>query len=158
MAERNRLIFGNNDRIARWVADQLPHMAGGMFATAAAIGVERGSTLIAGIVYHGYNGGSDIQISMAATSPRWAEPGVIAACLHYPFVQLKCRRVTCLVPQALKRVHRFLVHLGFQVEGISRYGFDLEPAVTFGMVREECRWIPIEFRNQMWDTPKGRAS
>lgn len=105
--------------------------------------------LLAGVVYHGFTG-CDVHISMASVSPRWAQPGVIAALLGaYPFAQLQARRVTCVVPEPLKRVHQFLLHLGFRIEGRHRYGFDLDTAVTFGMVREECRWLPLELRHQL---------
>lgn len=143
---RNRLIFDRDGDVSQWVADQLPHVTS--FGPHTAIGIERAGVLIGGVVYHDYTL-SDIQISMATINPRWAEPGVIASCLgHYPFIQMKVRRVTCIVPLSLERVHKFLRHLGFIEEGRHRYGFDKTTAVTFGMVREECRWLPLDQREQ----------
>lgn len=145
---RNKLIFDQPGTVAQWVFEQLPHVKNG-FGSYSAIGIERAGRLIAGIVYHGFTV-DDVQISMASTSPRWAERGVIVACLGaYPFQQLNVRRVTCVVPASLKRVHKFLLHLGFVEEGRHRYGFDLQTAVTFGLVREECRWLPLADQRQL---------
>lgn len=141
-------MFDQPATVAQWVLDQLPHVKNG-FGAYSAIGIERAGKLVAGIVYHGF-ADSDVQISMASASPRWAEPGVIVACLgHYPFVELKVRRVTCVVPLPLKRVHQFLLHLGFKHEGTHRYGFGLDTALTFGLVREECLWLPVDLREQI---------
>lgn len=118
------------------------------FGPCSTIGVERGGRLILGVVYHGFTA-ADVQISAASISPLWADPGVLAALYAYPFLQLQVRRLTAIVPESLKRVHRTLVHMGFAIEGRHRYGFGLEASVTFGMVREECPWLPLAERRQL---------
>lgn len=140
------MIFGDDARVAAWVADRLPHVES--FGPCAAIGVERGGRLILGVIYHGYTT-PDIQVSAASVSPLWADVGVLAALYAYPFLQLKVRRLTCICPASLGRVHRTILHMGFVEEGRHRYGFGLEASVTFGMVREECRWLPLEDRRQL---------
>lgn len=131
-----RLVFGQDEKIAEWVACRIPHMMGS-FRDYAAIGVAT-DKLIAGVVYHDhFPSYRHIQISMAADDPRWAQRGVIRGLLAYPFEQLGCERITLTVPHTSHRVLKFTKGIGFVSEGVLRRGFGDAHAVVLGMLRKD---------------------
>ena len=112
------LVYGQSRAVAEWVAAQMPHIMDPP-ADCAAIGVARDGVLIAGVVYHNYFPAyAGIEMSIAATSPRWATRGVIRELLAYPFVQLGCRWVVASVEHSNTRALRFNKGIGFVQRGI----------------------------------------
>lgn len=111
--KHNQLIFGHDVALAQWVFDRLPDVERYPFDTATAIGVARGERLIAAVVYHDYQPEHEnIQLSMAADSPMWADRGTIRALLHYPFRQLGCFMVYTLTPPENEMALRVNRHIG----------------------------------------------
>lgn len=104
-----------------------------------AIGVVRGTALVAGVVYHEYRPEQgDCEISIAAITPRWATRETISLLLAYPFRQLRCRRLTARVRSDNERAMRFDLGIGFQVEGRLRSWY--APGVDclmLGLMRED---------------------
>lgn len=133
------LVFGRDALVASWVGERI----GAGFTNYAAIGLAEDGQLIAGVVYHNHNSTyGNIEISMAASSSRWATPEAIGAFLRYPFSQLRCRRVTTCTPASNKRALRFNYGIGFQKEGVLRQGAGREDLVICGMVYKEAkRWL-----------------
>lgn len=134
-----RLVFGEDARVADFVHSQIPHMPTG-FGSCVAIGVEKNEVLIAGVVFHDYRG-NDIQISCASIDKRWLTRYVIESVFRYPFVQLKCDRLTSMTPKSNVSTRKFLAGLGFKEEGNIRRGFLRDDCIVYGMLHEECRWI-----------------
>lgn len=132
------LVLGHDAEVADWVAGRIPHVTG--FKDMAAIGIERDGDLVGGVVYHEYRG-NDIQMSCAAISPRWLTEGFIRALFVYPFVTLKCDRVSSFTPKGNTHTRRFLEKLGFEEEGNMRRGFVDDDCILYGMLKEECKWI-----------------
>jgi RimJ/RimL family protein N-acetyltransferase len=116
-----RLVFGQDARIGAFVASLVPHMDAPR--DFQAIGVaDADGTLLAGCIYHNYIPRyAGLEISFAATSPRWATRGVCRALLHYPIVQLGCRRVTTVIPHDNQRAIKFNLGIGFAREGTLRH-------------------------------------
>lgn len=133
-----RLVLGQDARVADWVAERIVHVDG--FSNMAAIGVARAGDLVGGVVYHEYRG-NDIQMSTAATSPGWLSEGILRALFAYPFITLKCDRVTAFTPKGSAHSRRFLEKLGFVEEGNMRRGFAGDDCIVYGMLKEECKWI-----------------
>lgn len=104
------------------------------------MGFELEGALVAGVVFNEYRGHS-IHVSMASTTPRWATRSNLHAIFSYPFVQLKCERMTAYTGRSMSQVRQFLERLGFQQEGIVRRGFADDDCVIYGMLKEECQWI-----------------
>ncbi len=143
------LVYGRDRVVARWVRDQLKDQGDYSFDPCVAIGVVRNGELVAGVVYSNYRHGN-IEITMASKSPRWASRENMAALLGYPFNQLKCRRVTCIVKATNHPVREFLCRLGFKEEGICRQAYDDgTDAVLLGMLRSECRWLAEEVNGKI---------
>jgi RimJ/RimL family protein N-acetyltransferase len=134
------LVFGQDKLIADWVSGQLG-WSGDCFEKYVAIGVARNSQLIAGIVYSEYRDDGDIRITIASSSPLWATRQNIRSLLHYPFIQLGCRRVTTITPKHLRRARKFLTGIGFKLEGVMREAVDGRDACIYGMLKHECKWL-----------------
>lgn len=137
-----RLLFGADEYVARWVADQIPHVTR-PFVDCAAIGVLIGDKIVAGVVYHEYRG-NDIQMSVASApdvAGRWLNPGAMRAFFRYPFDQLGCDRVSSFIPSRNVRTRRFIEKIGFDQEGVIRRGFRNDDCIAYGMLRSECKWI-----------------
>ncbi|TDN70396.1 GNAT family protein [Paraburkholderia sp. BL10I2N1] len=134
-------IYGEDARVTAWVARRI----GVKFGDTTAIGVERDGELIAGVVYDRYTG-NDICMHVAAEpGARWATKQAMFRFFVYPFVQLKCSRVTGLVGANNHAARRFDEHVGFVQEGLLRRGMeDGSDLIVYGMLREECRWISDE--------------
>ena len=117
------LIYGEDDTVANWVADQIPHVSD--FGLCAAIGVESCGRLIAGVVYHDWQPESHtIQISMAATHPIWAKRKNISELLGYPFNQLGAYKVWTMTPlDTGKMALRVNEHIGFRQEAVLAHQF-----------------------------------
>ena len=82
------LVYGETERVAKWVADLIPHASD--FGECVAIGcISDDGSPIAGFVYNDYYPAyGTIHLSMAAVSPMWAKRHIIAEVLQYPFKQL----------------------------------------------------------------------
>lgn len=133
------LIFGQDEAVATWVAAQIPHMPTS-FREMAAIGVADDGMLLGAVVYHEFRG-NDIQMSCAAISGRWLTRRFLNAMFSYPFIQLKCDRVTSFIPSKNEHTRRFCEGFGFKQEGIMRRGFLNDDCVMYGLLKEECKWI-----------------
>lgn len=130
------LVFG--PEIVSWVNDRLPFAD---LSNGAGIGVEEDGAIIAGVVFTNYRK-IDIEVSLAADSPRWARRGILRAFSAYPFIQLGCRRVTSFVPEWNERARRWNEGFGFTQEGRHPGSFeDGSAAISYGMLRENCRWL-----------------
>lgn len=119
-----RLLFGHDQVVARWVKDHIEHMRSD-FGPSSAIGVtdEQGQPL-AGVVFHDYQPDyGTIQLSAAASSPRWASRRVIASILSYPFRQLGVHKVWTATQHTNTRAIRFNKGIGFVQEGVLRDHF-----------------------------------
>lgn len=132
------LVLGQDQRVSEWVASHIPHVDG--FKDMAAIGVERMGQLIGGVVFHEYRG-NDIQMSCAATCKSWLTEGILRALFAYPFITLKCDRVSAFTPKGNTHTRSFLVRLGFIEEGNMRRGFGSDDCILYGMLKDECKWI-----------------
>lgn len=91
------------------------------------------------VLYINYRGAS-IEMSCAG-EVGWLTRRALAAFFSYPFVQLKCRRVTGIVHRKNKRARDLNERLGFRLEGVCKHGFETGDAIIYGMTRAECRWI-----------------
>lgn len=134
------LVFGEDERIARWVLGQIPHMSHG-FGESRALGVvDKDLKILGGVVYHEYRK-NDIQMSCASITRRWLCRGFLHAIFFYPFVTLGCDRVTSCIPAKNAHTRRFIESLGFTQEGIMRRGFIGDDCVVYGLLHDECKWI-----------------
>lgn len=110
------------------------------------ISVMDGDTIRAVIVYDTW-GSSDVCMHVASDGTgRWMTREALIKCFAYPFIQCKLRRITGLVPSKNTRALQFDLKLGFKQEGLFRHAMPDDDIVALGMLREECRWIPRDYR------------
>lgn len=135
-------VFGRDQLVADWVKARIPHAES--FGAFSAIGLAENDWIIAGVVYHNYlKTYGNIELSMAADTPRWATPETLKVFLSYPFKQLRCLRVTTCTPQSNKRALKFNYGIGFQKEGVIRQGYGKsENMVICGLTYNEAKkWL-----------------
>lgn len=133
-----RLLYGYSDEIAAWVADRIPH-ANAFSGPYTAIGVVSGDNLLAGVVFHEYQPDyGNIQVSMAADSPMWARPEIIAELLAYPFGQLRCWMLYTLIPHDNAPALKVNEHIGVKRKTVVPHYFGRKRhAVVCQMTRTE---------------------
>ena len=140
-----QILLGQTEVVRAWVGERVGCRD---FGPSEAIGVVRDGELIAGVVYNELRG-FDLQMHIAASSPRWASRRTIDSLLSYPFKQLGCVRVTAVVPRSNHRARALLQKLGFRLEGTHRQAWDgRQTALSYGMTRRmAAKWIGEELRN-----------
>lgn len=111
--------------------------------TFAALGIVRNGIITAGVVFNQHRPLLNIELTIASVGDkRWCNREVLWWIFAYPFLQLKCKRVTALVDSTNQPVQAFLCRVGFHQEGILRQGYPPNgDAVIFGMLKDECRWL-----------------
>lgn len=131
----------SDPRMMHWVASRIASIpAGYIWPSASAIGLANEREIIAGMVVHDFVPSTrSCQITFAADTPKWATRHSIRALLRYPFEQLNCRRLTTFIARSNVRSIRFNEGLGFQLEGVIRFGMGDEDALIYGLLKEECR-------------------
>jgi len=148
------LILDSHEAVAEWVRRLLPETT---LRPCTAIGVVDGQGRpVAGVLYHRLDHEAipspHIEMTIASTNPRWCTRGVLSALFGYPFNQLKARRVTAIIARRNKRARKFVVRLGFQLEGTLRRGWAarsgdkavVDAACIYAMFPDRCRWIEKE--------------
>jgi len=132
------LVYGRDRDVARWVGERLDVFD---FGPCSAIGIVRDGHLVAGAVFHQYRHPS-IEMSFASTTPRWASRDVIRAIVRYAFLQLNCRRLTCITPEENERAITALERVGFRREGRHPEALPTGTAVSLGLLRDQAdRWL-----------------
>jgi hypothetical protein len=153
----SQLLYGHDEEVTHWVCENIPHLAiripdfplGHVLGPAVAIGVlGDDGQLIAGVVFHGYDPYvRAMEVSCAATTPRWGNRAVFSEIMRYPFEGAKVQRLTAATPRRAKpgatSPRKFLEGLGFVREGSIRRGFGDDNAIIYGLLREE--WLDGRF-------------
>lgn len=111
-----------------------------------AIGWRESGSLRAVTLYDGFSE-CDCNIHIASDgSGNWLRRAFLIASFMHPFVQWRLRRVTGLVPVKNKDALRFDLHLGFKQEGYLQHALPDDDLYVLGMLKENCRYIPPEYR------------
>lgn len=155
-----KLVFSQDDKfkgnLGRWVKERtfmIRSLRPGDFEVIGVISVnpeQHTSEIIAGCLFHDYSpmgDGGKVEVSMAADSPRWAQPGIIRAILHYPFVQLDCHILIATTNRTNRRTRKFLQGLGFKERGIIPNRPFADDTVIYALRREDAaKWLPKEVK------------
>lgn len=142
-----RLLLGQSEAVASWVAYRIPQMSTGAdFGPCQAVGVvtQDGQRLVAGVVFHNFQRAfQNIEVSFAADTPAWLTRNVARGILALPFQQWDCQRITSLTPKKNKAARAFLEKFGFKREGCVKKGFGTDDMIISGLMRDEWaahRW------------------
>lgn len=138
-----QLVFDRDDFFAQWAETAYPACAP-LARPLTTIGMVTGdgAAILGAAVFHNFRG-HDVEVTLVCAGPRWATPGNVRAILHYPFKQLKVKRLTAITSKTNKRARRLLTGLGFHLEGVHPYaGSDGRAAITYGMYHDDARkWL-----------------
>lgn len=136
------LIYGNDDEVARLVAEMIPSIRGvADFNDFTAIGLGQGDELIGGVIFNNYTG-FDVHVSIACRDHTWCTRKILTRLFQIVFHVWRCARLTAITGKKNKRTRRLLHGLGFKHEGVKRRGLDgKQDAMIYGMLYSECKWI-----------------
>lgn len=135
------LLFHCDEALAKWAGDRLGMKIG---RPNTSIGVVHQDQIVAVAVFNNFRP-PNIEITFVTASPRWASPGAVRAIFRYPFVQLKCKRLTAIIEATNQPARAFLCRLGFKLEGIHPDVFPSGAAETYGLLRQDAqRWVAEE--------------
>lgn len=135
----SQLIYGQEERLLPWAQERI----GVVFRRDAySLGLEKNGELVAVVVYDGFSEfDCNMHIASDGTSA-WMNKSLLVSAFAYPFVQLKLKRVTGLVPAKNEAALKFDEHLGFQREGLHPKACGDDDMISLGLLKENCRFIP----------------
>lgn len=114
----------------------------GYRSDATAIGHEIDGVLVGVLVYDTFGAG-DCLWHVASNTKRWITREFILRGVAYPFLQIGQKRITAMVSARNAPSLKLTRGFGFSEEGrLRRAGIFGEDMIVFGMLREECRWLP----------------
>lgn len=137
------VVYGQDERVINWVHQNLTTDAERLGSVA--LGLEEDGELIAGVVFGEYTGVSICMHVAAVPGKRWMTRDYLWRSFAYPFLQLKCARITAIIREDNVVSQRFVEHIGFKREGVIRCAAkDGTDHLLYGMLRHECRWLRIK--------------
>lgn len=140
-----KVMSGLDDLVARYVSEQIGiNVTRGTPFIGFAVYTEE-DAFVAGVIVSNFRE-TDCEVSMAADTANWARKGVMRIIFEYIFVTAGCIRCTCIVANTAetKRTRRFLLGIGFVLEGNMRRAYDGQTdALIFGLLREDCRFLGV---------------
>jgi hypothetical protein len=125
------------ERVGPWVCQR----AGGtwMKGRGTAIGKLQDGELVAGVLYEDWNG-SQVVCHIAGEG-NWATRRFLGVIFHYPFVQLKARRITVPVCSTNVRCIALVTRMGFTMEACLAGATPSGDLLLFAMFKDECRFL-----------------
>lgn len=137
-----RLILDDPDRVAAFVGERIgrPHP----WWKKAAIGIERGGELLAGVVFENWTDRSVEAHIAALPGRRWARPDFFAVCFRYAFLQLDVEIMYAHVRASNIDCCRLVEHLGFREVVILEGAAVRDDLIIYAIRRSECRYLAME--------------
>ena len=144
------LIFGHDRALADWASSRIAVMGGDKFGLCSAVGVASGDKpsdkLHAVVVYDEYHERhKTCQVSLVATSAKWAQRGIIRSLLSIPFEQYGVNKLYSLMDIGNQRAIKFVLGIGFKQEAVLRdhFGPKKDGTSHHGVV---CSMMASEYR------------
>lgn len=141
-----RLLYGQDKLLCEWAGLKLLNDSEG-FNLATAIGVCDKEKIIAAFIYNNYRTDINskphsIDLSVISIDKRWMNRQTVKAMFAYPFTHLNVSRLQALTSANAEGTNSIMKRLGFTQEGLHRFGYpNLDDAVSWAMLKTECRWI-----------------
>lgn len=134
--------FGGHKAVSEWASNHIFGYPDAWDEKARAMAAIKDGRIIAAVIYTNYHPEHSIEMSIASVDKSWANRHTIRAFFKYPFIDLGVKRVQTLCSAKKGEVIMFNKRVGFRAEGYHRQAwFDGGDAVSFGMLKEECKWI-----------------
>lgn len=107
------------------------------------IGLADGDELIAGVVYSDWNGANIFMDVAGVPGKRWLNREFLWMAFHYPFMQLRCKRVSGVVAADNLPARKFNEHLGFTLEAVLEDACPTGDLLVYRMRKADCRWLGL---------------
>lgn len=99
---------------------------------------------VAAVIAYSNFTGRNVEMHVGSLTSDWASRRLLTEIFHYPFVQMNVQRVTAIVDSTNHNTIDFIKRIGFTEEGLVRELYpDKRDGIVFGMLRRECKWLPI---------------
>jgi hypothetical protein len=103
--------------------------------------------LLGGVLFTSFMNGS-VQMHCAGFQRGWITKPLLYLSFHFPFEQLKVKKVICLIPEWNWRSRNLALHLGFRIEHLVSDVFNHNDDTPNGMyiasmLRDDCRWLKM---------------
>jgi len=134
-------IVCDSERVNAFVADRMGITG---WSNAVGIGLEEDGELIAGVTFDYYNGASICMHVAAVEGKRWMTREYLWFCFHYPFEQLKVKRITGLVPESNLAARKFDEHLGFKLEARMKEAAPDGDVLVYAMFKDDCKYLGLK--------------
>lgn len=134
----------NTDPVGEWVMER----AGGAYNPDAmtAIGVvDDDGNVKGGVVYSQYTGANGSVIISVAGEGRWLTRDMLFMAFHYPFEQLKVRKILALISSTNEKSIRFNMRLGFVPEAFIPETMPDGDMFIMSMTRAQCPWLADKY-------------
>jgi len=140
-----QVTYGEEYRFLPWAASRIG--INKFKDDAKSIALIKDEEILAVTVFDSFSD-ADCSIHIASNgSKRFLTREFLVKCFAYPFIQCRFNRITGLVPENNFAALKFDLHLGFKQEGLVREAMpDKQNIIVLGMLRRECRFIPLEYR------------
>ena len=140
----SEIIYDRTDELLEFAVGKIG--IGTFRDDAKAIGLVDGERIIAACVFDTFSA-CDVNIHIASDgSRRWFSKAFGVATMAYPFIQLGMRRITGLVPAKNHDALQFDLKFGFKIEGYLDHALPDDDIIVLGLLRENCRWLPQNYR------------
>ena len=137
------VLYGESDAVAAWVAERTCGM-GQAFDENQSFGVVSKGVMIGGVVCHNWSPEHEtIEVSVAATSPKWATRSILSELFKYPFGF--CRMVLARHSETNTRARRFWAAIGADEHIIPGLYGQKESGCIVTFSREQ--WAKSRFNN-----------
>jgi hypothetical protein len=137
-------VYNQDERIVKW-AEALLGNGHRMRDDAKAIAMEVDGELRGAVLFDTF-GVNDCLVTVVSNGKRrWLTKAFIVRAMAFPFIQCNFTRITCLVARKNTLSRHFIRRFGgWKLEGIMRRaGPGGDDLLLYGMLREECLWLPL---------------
>jgi RimJ/RimL family protein N-acetyltransferase len=130
-------IVGNHPDVIPWLAH---HTDSDLSTVGATLGLICEGEIVAAVLYDNYNG-ANIHATVAGIGKRWLTREYLRAIFHYPFNQLRVKRITAVIADGNHDSIKFAEHLGFTREATLADAHPTGNLFIYVMRRNDCRWL-----------------
>jgi RimJ/RimL family protein N-acetyltransferase len=136
------ILYNHHRALMAWASEKLGQNL--VQPGQVALGVVREGELVAVALFFDYRW-PDIKVTFVSTTPRWFTRAHAREILQYPFIQLKCKRLTAVTEATNQRTRAFLCRFGFRQEGVHPDVFPSGDAISYGLLaKDAARWLAEE--------------
>lgn len=135
-------VFGNDvtfdaEIVGPWVSAK----TGGTWTRGrgTAIGKVQNGNLVAGVLFEDWNGANVIE--HIAAEGNWATKGFLHLIFHYPFNQLKVKRITAPIAASNAKSINLVTKMGFTLECTLAQANPDGDVHIFRMFKEDCKYL-----------------